>query len=550
MGFLLILLVIIQGAGSHREVVMPVDAQTNESGVSQPWPNPINRYQKETPKVNIDHVGGTFIVEVYNSLGQKVISLFEGEMEPGKYQVSWNGKNNEDLAVGVGIYFMQVQSGFSRHAAKITLMGTVEGQSHIQRIGDLATEEGEIPGSGQTDLGLILLELQPYRDQELTQEDIYALANPDSVSPQASENALLRALGDIAYGDRSVESVIEAVEDASPQTPQILHSRNDPPSLYDILEGLATPSGKAFSSLQGFRWMVFDPEMHEQRFRALPLSGDLNADGQVDMADVELVINAVGESGLGHRYDFDGDGAITGSDVLFVFYQIGQGRIGPYHVLNQGGSGLLDFHVSSDNNNLLIKYFNPQFGGFPDHVMAQLQGMNFIPESDVLQPFVISQSQPITETDLVPEKNYGIFQDLTSPTGNDTFKVIQVSGNGAQHIATGYFIQQPGGEWKPSSARYFQWDFGADPQGPFFEVFKRYFDLPEPTQRTPEILDISFTRSEEDPSIVTVSVIYRGPNDPISVRDYTAALSTEDFLNGLGTDSEVLNAYANEVMAT
>ncbi len=47
-------------------------------------------------------------VEIYNLLGQKVITLFNGLAEPGLKQVRWNASNTNGLKVPSGVYFYQI----------------------------------------------------------------------------------------------------------------------------------------------------------------------------------------------------------------------------------------------------------------------------------------------------------------------------------------------------------------------------------------------------------------------------------------------------------
>lgn len=47
-----------------------------------------------------------------------------------------------------------------------------------------------------------------------------------------------------------------------------------------------------------------------------PIRGDLNGDGEVNIADVNAVIDAILNQNNGEQYDFDGDGEVTVSDVM------------------------------------------------------------------------------------------------------------------------------------------------------------------------------------------------------------------------------------------
>ncbi|HVP35418.1 MAG TPA: FlgD immunoglobulin-like domain containing protein, partial [Terriglobales bacterium] len=59
---------------------------------------------------------------IYNILGQKVRTLVDEVKAPGSYQVVWDGKDNNGLAVGSGIYFYQLRAGFFIKTAKMSLI--------------------------------------------------------------------------------------------------------------------------------------------------------------------------------------------------------------------------------------------------------------------------------------------------------------------------------------------------------------------------------------------------------------------------------------------
>ena len=47
-----------------------------------------------------------------------------------------------------------------------------------------------------------------------------------------------------------------------------------------------------------------------------PIRGDVNGDGEVGIADVNALINAILSENSGELYDFNGDGEVTISDVM------------------------------------------------------------------------------------------------------------------------------------------------------------------------------------------------------------------------------------------
>ncbi len=78
----------------------------NEYNLDQNYPNPFN------PTTNISFSikeRGTYSLKVFNTLGQEVATLFNKEMEPGKYSLQFNGAN-----LASGTYFYRLQSdGFT-----------------------------------------------------------------------------------------------------------------------------------------------------------------------------------------------------------------------------------------------------------------------------------------------------------------------------------------------------------------------------------------------------------------------------------------------------
>jgi hypothetical protein len=76
-------------------------------GLASNFPNPFNaetriRYQVGVP--------GMVRLEVFNTLGQKIRGLVEGESGPGPSEVRWDGREDAGQTVGSGVYFYRLQS--------------------------------------------------------------------------------------------------------------------------------------------------------------------------------------------------------------------------------------------------------------------------------------------------------------------------------------------------------------------------------------------------------------------------------------------------------
>lgn len=78
-----------------------------EYALFQNYPNPFNagtQIRFDLPKA------GPVSVEIYNALGQKVITLVNGHLAAGVKIVSWDGRDGRGLAVPSGIYFYRLRA--------------------------------------------------------------------------------------------------------------------------------------------------------------------------------------------------------------------------------------------------------------------------------------------------------------------------------------------------------------------------------------------------------------------------------------------------------
>jgi hypothetical protein len=76
--------------------------------LGQNFPNPFNsqttiRFQVfETMEMNLT---------IWNTLGQKVNTLFHGQMIKGDHTIIWDGKNQQGMILPSGLYFVRLQNG-------------------------------------------------------------------------------------------------------------------------------------------------------------------------------------------------------------------------------------------------------------------------------------------------------------------------------------------------------------------------------------------------------------------------------------------------------
>ncbi|GAB4363080.1 MAG: hypothetical protein Kow0042_00680 [Calditrichia bacterium] len=87
--------------------------------LAQNYPNPFN------PTTTIQYslpTSDDIKIEVYNILGSKVATLFEGKQKAGKHTLIWNGTDDTGHAVASGIYFYKLSSPNVNLARKMMLV--------------------------------------------------------------------------------------------------------------------------------------------------------------------------------------------------------------------------------------------------------------------------------------------------------------------------------------------------------------------------------------------------------------------------------------------
>jgi len=83
-------------------------------GLSQNYPNPFNpstKIQFSLPR------SGIVTLKVYNTLGEEVASLLEGERTAGVYTLEWNANG-----FASGVYFYQLKAGEYSETKKLLLL--------------------------------------------------------------------------------------------------------------------------------------------------------------------------------------------------------------------------------------------------------------------------------------------------------------------------------------------------------------------------------------------------------------------------------------------
>jgi flagellar hook assembly protein FlgD len=87
------------------------------------YPNPFNpstTIEFEVPELGIA-TSFTRIV-IYNSMGQLIRTLYNGYAAVGRYQVNWDGKDENNINQASGVYYIQLISGNIKQSQKMILL--------------------------------------------------------------------------------------------------------------------------------------------------------------------------------------------------------------------------------------------------------------------------------------------------------------------------------------------------------------------------------------------------------------------------------------------
>ena len=96
------LTVTVPGRGSSKAVAAPLRLALDAN-----YPNPFNT---ETQIAYTLPAAGRVALTIYNVLGQRERTLVEGLQSAGRYQVAWDGRNEEGAPVTSGVYFYRLTS--------------------------------------------------------------------------------------------------------------------------------------------------------------------------------------------------------------------------------------------------------------------------------------------------------------------------------------------------------------------------------------------------------------------------------------------------------
>ena len=95
------------------------DTQMEEAFFFSAYPNPFNA--ETLIRFNIV-IGSEVSLTIYNIGGQAVRRLIVDEQRaPGRYAVTWDGRDDKGNALASGSYLMVLENGLERHTQKMTL---------------------------------------------------------------------------------------------------------------------------------------------------------------------------------------------------------------------------------------------------------------------------------------------------------------------------------------------------------------------------------------------------------------------------------------------
>jgi len=95
-----------RGLNTYLTEAEETPAYRNE--LSQNYPNPFNPVT--TIEFSLAH-GGYCELKIFNVSGQRIRTLVSESKQPGRYKISWDGRNDRGTAVTSGIYFYRLKAG-------------------------------------------------------------------------------------------------------------------------------------------------------------------------------------------------------------------------------------------------------------------------------------------------------------------------------------------------------------------------------------------------------------------------------------------------------
>ncbi len=102
-----------------NEVTIAVGSMPTNYALSQNYPNPFNpttAIQFQVPKTSL------VTIKIYDLIGQEIKTLYNGQVQQGRYTVEWNGLNNNGIQMSSGTYIYRIVSNDFVQSMKMILM--------------------------------------------------------------------------------------------------------------------------------------------------------------------------------------------------------------------------------------------------------------------------------------------------------------------------------------------------------------------------------------------------------------------------------------------
>jgi hypothetical protein len=107
-----------QAGGEIRQELVDSIKEEADIGLLS-YPNPFN------PTTNIRYSlqdDGNITIDIFNILGRKVRTLYDGIQEIGEHSILWDARDEFGAAVASGVYFVVLQTPKERHSMKILFL--------------------------------------------------------------------------------------------------------------------------------------------------------------------------------------------------------------------------------------------------------------------------------------------------------------------------------------------------------------------------------------------------------------------------------------------
>lgn len=107
------------------DIVTSVEVDASAPGIpesyalGQNYPNPFNAETAISYSLTKEEA---VVLEVRNTLGQRVRTLVQANQQPGAYVVRWDGRDDQGLSLGSGIYFYRLEAGTFSSTKRMTLL--------------------------------------------------------------------------------------------------------------------------------------------------------------------------------------------------------------------------------------------------------------------------------------------------------------------------------------------------------------------------------------------------------------------------------------------